>query len=36
MADDAGLTLVGLARGERCEVFTHPHRITPDEAAHVA
>ncbi|MGP3698379.1 formate dehydrogenase accessory sulfurtransferase FdhD [Rhodobacter sp. NSM] len=36
MAEAAGLTLVGLARGNRCEVFTHPHRIIPDEAAHVA
>ncbi|WP_145106507.1 formate dehydrogenase accessory sulfurtransferase FdhD [Cereibacter sediminicola] len=36
MADEAGLTLVAMARGDRCEVFTHPERITPDEAAHVA
>ncbi|TCP61961.1 FdhD protein [Rhodovulum bhavnagarense] len=26
-ADAAGLTLVAWARGERCEVYTHPHRI---------
>lgn len=36
MAETAGITLVALARGDRCEVFTHSHRIIPDEAAHVA
>ncbi len=36
MADAAGITLIALARGDRCEVFTHPHRILPDEATDVA
>lgn len=36
MAHDAGLTLIGLARPDRFEVFTHTHRIAPEEAAHVA
>lgn len=36
MAEAAGITLVCLARRDRCEVFTHPHRITLDEAEHVA
>lgn len=36
MADKAGITLIGLARKDGFEVFTHPHRIAPEEAAHVA
>lgn len=36
MAEAAGLTLVALARSDGFEVFTHPHRIAPPEAAHVA
>lgn len=36
MADQAGLTLIGLARPDRFDCFTHPHRIAPEEAAHVA
>ncbi len=36
MADAAGLTLVALARADRFEIYTHPHRITPQESAHVA
>lgn len=36
MADQAGITLVALARPDGFEVFTHPHRIAPQEAAHVA
>ena len=36
MAQEAGLTLIGLARSDRFEVFTHPDRIAPEEAAHVA
>lgn len=27
MAEEAGITLVGIARGDGFEVFTHPHRI---------
>ncbi|GAB1479833.1 formate dehydrogenase accessory sulfurtransferase FdhD [Paracoccaceae bacterium] len=36
MADQAGITLVALARPDGFEVFTHPHRIEPEDAAHVA
>ena len=36
MADAAGITLIGLARSDGFEVFTHSHRIAPEEAAHVA
>ena len=36
LAEYAGLTLIALARDERFEVFTHPHRITPQEAHNVA
>ena len=30
LADAAGLTLVGVARADGFEVFTHPQRIVPD------
>lgn len=33
-ADVAGITLVAIARGDSFEVFTHPHRITQEAAAH--
>lgn len=36
MAEAAGITLIALARPDGFEVFTHPHRIAPQEAAHVA
>jgi FdhD protein len=36
MADAAGITLIALARPDGFEVFTHPHRIAAEEAAHVA
>ena len=37
LADRAGLCVVALARPERFEIFTHPHRITdPEGAADVA
>jgi FdhD protein len=36
MAEAAGITLVALARADRFEVFTHPARILPEEASHVA
>jgi FdhD protein len=36
LAEVAGITLVALARPDRFEVFTHPHRITSRKAAHVA
>jgi FdhD protein len=35
MADNAGITLIALARPSRFDLFTHPSRITK-EAAHVA
>lgn len=35
-AEGAGITLIALAREDRFEVFTHPHRIAPEEAADVA
>ena len=34
IAQDAGITLVGIARPDGCEVFTHPHRITPQAHCH--
>lgn len=36
MADTAGLTLIGLARPDSFEIFTHPARIEPEESADVA
>lgn len=36
VAQAAGLTVVALARPDRFETFTHPHRITGKESAHVA
>lgn len=35
-ADAAGITLVGVARADGFEVFTHGDRIVPQAAAHVA
>ena len=36
MAEAAGITLIGLARGDGFALFSHPHRLTEDEAADVA
>lgn len=36
MATEAGITLIGLARADRFEVFTHTHRVKSEETAHVA
>lgn len=36
MAHAAGLTLIGLARADGFDCFTHSHRITQQEAAYVA
>jgi FdhD protein len=36
MAEAAGITLIALARPDRFEIFTHPHRITPEDTADVA
>lgn len=30
LADQVGLTLVGFSRGDRFNVYTHPHRIAPE------
>jgi FdhD protein len=35
-ADAANLTLVGIARQDGFEVFTHPDRICPETVPHVA
>jgi FdhD protein len=35
-ADEAGMTLVALVRGEDFEIFTHPHRIHPGSISDVA
>jgi FdhD protein len=35
-AEEAGMTLVALVRGEDFEIFTHPHRIQPGSIADVA
>ena len=35
-ADEAGMTLVALVRGDDFEIFTHPHRITLESIADVA
>jgi FdhD protein len=36
MADEAGMTLVAIARKDGFEVFTHPHRVKGELASHVA
>jgi len=36
LADEAGITLIGIARSDGFEIFTHPHRIVPGRLAHVA
>ncbi len=35
-AEEAGMTLVALVRGEDFEIFTHPHRIDPGSMSDVA
>lgn len=35
-AEEAGMTLVALVRGEDFEIFTHPHRLSPGSIADVA
>lgn len=35
-AEQAGITLIGIARGEEFEVFTMPERLTAGEKSHVA
>ena len=29
LAEDMGITLVGFLRGERCNIYTHSHRVNP-------
>ena len=29
LAENMGITLVGFLRGERCNIYTHPHRVNP-------
>jgi FdhD protein len=36
LADSAGITLIGIARGDEFEVFTHPSRIVPASGFRVA
>jgi FdhD protein len=36
VADAAGITLVGIARADGFEVFTHPERIAGQPVQHVA
>lgn len=36
LADEAGITLIALARGAVFEIFTHPERITGEGQSHVA
>ena len=36
VAEAAGMTLVGIARQDAFEVFTHPNRIIPGTVRHVA
>jgi FdhD protein len=35
-AEEAGMTLIALVRGDDFDIFTHPHRITPGAAKNVA
>ncbi|HTV68961.1 MAG TPA: formate dehydrogenase accessory sulfurtransferase FdhD [Rhizobiaceae bacterium] len=35
-AEDAGMTLVALVRGDDFDIFTHPDRVTDGETRHVA
>ena len=36
LADEAGITLIGVARADGFEVFTHPERIVAQQVQHVA
>ena len=36
MAEAANITLVGIARDDGFEVFTHAERIVPEALSHVA
>jgi FdhD protein len=36
LADEAGITLIGIARGDDFEVFSHPERMDTRQIQHVA
>jgi len=36
LAEAAGITLIGVARADGCEIFTHPQRIVLRTVQHVA
>jgi FdhD protein len=36
IADEAGITLVGIARADGFEVFTHPERVVAQQVQDVA
>jgi FdhD protein len=36
VADAANITLIGIARADGFEVFTHPERLTLQQVQHVA
>ena len=36
LAEDAGITLIGVARADGSEIFTHPEQITLRAVEHVA
>ena len=36
LADEAGITLIGIARDDGFEIFTHPERIALQQVQHVA
>jgi FdhD protein len=36
LADEAGITLIGIARADGFEIFTHSQRIVPEAVSHVA
>lgn len=36
MAEEAGITLIAIARNDGFEIFTHPHRVEGEPASHVA
>jgi FdhD protein len=36
LADEAGITLIGIARADGFEVFTHPERVAAQQVQHVA
>jgi FdhD protein len=35
-AEDAGMSLVALVRGDEFDIFTHPERLTLESSSHVA